>query len=89
MAEIEIISVNCQGIGLLPKRTDVFNYLKEKSVIYTAYKTPTSLLELMKNWSDHVGIMIAILVLISQMQEASPSYLLKILNIKFITVYTE
>ena len=30
MAEIEIISVNCQGIGLLPKRTDVFNYLKEK-----------------------------------------------------------
>ena len=49
--------------------------LKKKSVIYTAYKTLTSLLELMKNWSDPVGIMIAILVLISQMQEASPSYL--------------
>ena len=40
----------------------------------------------MKNWSDHVGIMIATLALISQTQEASPSYLLKILNIKFITV---
>ena len=86
MAEIEIISVNCQGIGLLPKRTDVFNYLKKKSVIYTAYKTPTSLLGLMKNRSDHVGIMIAILVLISQTQEASPSNLLNILNIKFISV---
>ena len=84
MAEIEIISVNCQGIGLLPKRTDVFKYLKDKSVLYTAYKTPTSLLELMKNWSDHVGIMIAILA--SQTQEASPSSLLNILNIKFITV---
>ena len=86
MAEIEIISVNCQGIGLLLKRTDVFNYLKEKSIIYTAYKTHTLLLELMKNWSDQVGIMIATLALISQTQEASPSYLLKILNIKFIRV---
>ena len=28
--------------------------LKKKSVIYTAYKTHTSLLELMKNWSDLV-----------------------------------
>ena len=30
MAEIEIISVNCQGIGLLCKRTDLFKYPKEK-----------------------------------------------------------
>ena len=41
MAEIEIISVNCQGIGLLPKRTDVFNYLKEKKYhIYCLQDTP-------------------------------------------------
>ena len=31
----------------------------------------------MKNWSDHVGIMLAILVLISQTQEASPSLFAK------------
>ena len=30
MAELNILSVNCQGIGLLPKRTDVLNYLKGK-----------------------------------------------------------
>ena len=30
MAEIKILSVNCQGTGLLPKRTDVLNYLKGK-----------------------------------------------------------
>lgn len=30
MAEVNILSVNCQGIGLLPKRTDVLHYLKEK-----------------------------------------------------------
>ena len=30
MAELKILSVNCQGIGLLPKRSDVLNYLKER-----------------------------------------------------------
>ena len=30
MAELNILTVNCQGIGLLPKRTDVLNYLKGK-----------------------------------------------------------
>ena len=30
MAELKFLSVNCQGIGLLPKRTDVLNYLKPK-----------------------------------------------------------
>ena len=30
MAELKILTVNCQGIGLLPKRTDVLHYLKEK-----------------------------------------------------------
>ena len=30
MAELKFLSVNCQGIGLLPKRTDVLNYLKER-----------------------------------------------------------
>ena len=30
MAELKILTVNCQGIGLLPKHTDVLHYLKEK-----------------------------------------------------------
>ncbi len=30
MGEIKILSLNCQGLGQLPKRTDVFHYLKEK-----------------------------------------------------------
>lgn len=30
MADIKILSVNVQGIGLLPKRTDILHYLKEK-----------------------------------------------------------
>lgn len=31
MADIKILSVNVQGIGLLPKRTDMLQYLKEKN----------------------------------------------------------
>ena len=31
MADIKILSVNVQGIGLLPKRTDILHYLKEKN----------------------------------------------------------
>ncbi|MES9881225.1 MAG: endonuclease/exonuclease/phosphatase family protein, partial [Sedimenticola sp.] len=30
MAEIKILSVNCQGLGSSEKRTDVFNYIKSK-----------------------------------------------------------
>ena len=30
VAELNILTVNCQGIGLLPKRRDVLNYLKGK-----------------------------------------------------------
>ncbi len=30
MSAINILSLNCQGIGRLPKRTDMFQYLKEK-----------------------------------------------------------
>ncbi len=30
MAEIQILSVNCQGLGSSEKRTDVFNYIKSK-----------------------------------------------------------
>ena len=71
MAELEIVSVYCQGKCLLHKRTDVINYLKVKSVIYIAYKTQTSVLELIKKLSYHVGIMIALLVLTGQTQGAS------------------
>jgi exonuclease III len=30
MASVKILSVNCQGLGNIVKRTDVFNYLKKK-----------------------------------------------------------
>ena len=30
MASVRILSVNCQGLGNIVKRTDVFNYLKKK-----------------------------------------------------------
>ena len=78
MAEIYILFVNCQGIYLFPKGTDVFNYLLIESILYTTYKTHTSVLELMKKWSNHAGIITA--------RKASSSYLLKKLNIKFTTV---
>jgi hypothetical protein len=31
MASVKILSVNCQGLGNIVKRTDVFNYLKKKN----------------------------------------------------------
>ena len=42
MAElhVNILSVNCQGIGLLPKRTDVLSYLKGKIVCRTHTFSP-------------------------------------------------
>ena len=47
MTELNILSVNCHGIGLLPKRTDVldvFNYLKGKCCqIYCLQDTHFSL----------------------------------------------
>ena len=32
MASVRILSVNCQGLGNIVKRTDVFNYLKKKAM---------------------------------------------------------
>ena len=32
MASVRILSVNCQGLDNIVKRTDVFNYLKKKAV---------------------------------------------------------
>ena len=29
--EVKIVSVNCQGLGSIEKRRDVFNYLKSKT----------------------------------------------------------
>ena len=40
---LKILSANCQGQGSIEKRLDVFNYLKEKSVIYIVSKTHTQL----------------------------------------------
>ena len=40
MAELSILTVNCQGIGLLPKRTDVLKYHKGKGCqIYCLQET--------------------------------------------------
>ena len=32
MASVKILSVNCQRLGNIVKRTDVFNYLTKKAV---------------------------------------------------------
>ena len=36
---IQVPSANCQGLGSIEKRRDLFNYLKEKSVISFVSKT--------------------------------------------------
>ena len=80
MAELNILSVNCQGIGLLPKRTDVLSYLKGKGcqiycLQYTHFSPGVD-----EKFLDHVGIVTV------QMQGALLFYLLTILNIKCIKV---
>ena len=55
---LKILSVNCQGLGSIEKRLDVFNYLKK--VIYIVSKTHT-LLKHLNVFSDPSGIMNACL----------------------------
>ena len=52
--------------------------------MYIAYKTHILALGLMKSLSVHVGMGTVISVLSNQMQGALLSYLLKLLNTKFI-----
>ena len=68
MASVRILSVNCQGLGNIVKRTDVFNYLKKKesSATSTVYKILISLVK-MKRAYDQVGIMNVILAHLHQM----------------------
>ena len=43
MGSLKILSVNCQGLGDIGKRRDVFNFLRSKNIIYIVYKIPISL----------------------------------------------
>ena len=52
MAGVRILSVNCQGLGIIVKRTDVFNYLKKSSATSTVYKILIFLAK-MKRAYDH------------------------------------
>jgi hypothetical protein len=60
MVSVRILSVNCQGLGNIVKRTDVFNCLKKSSATSTVYKILIILVK-MKRAYDQVGIMNVIL----------------------------
>ena len=53
---IKVLSANCQGLGSMEKRLDVFNYLKGKNVISIVSKTHTQPKH-QKGFSDPSGIM--------------------------------
>ena len=53
---------------MLPKRTDVLNYLNERNCHIYCLQDTHFILEWMKNLFDLVGIVTVILVLLGQMQ---------------------
>ena len=74
MASVRILSVNCQGLGNIVKRTDVFNYLKKKnSATSTVYKILILLVK-MKRAYDQDGGMNVILAHLHQMPGVSYSF---------------
>ena len=83
MASVRILSVNCQGLGNIVKRTDVFNYLKKSSAISTVYKILILLVK-MKRAYDQVGIMNVILAHLHQMPGVLLFFLTIILNLIFL-----
>ena len=84
MASVRILSVNCQGLGNIVKRTDVFNYLKKKnSATSTLYKILILLVK-MKRAYDQVGIMNVILAHLHQMSGVLLFFLTIILNLIFL-----
>ena len=73
MASVRILSVNCQGLGNIAKRTDVFNYLKKSSATSTVYKILILLVK-MKRAYDQDGVMNVILAHLHQMPGVSYSF---------------
>ena len=89
MAELNILSVNCQGIGLLPKRTDVLKYLKGKGCqIYclqdTHFSPGVDEKFVRSRWNSDCYF--SSFKSNARVQGALLFYLLKILNIKSIKV---
>ena len=83
MASVRILSVNCQGLGSIVKRTDVFNYLIKSSATSTVYKILILLVK-MKRAYDQVGIMNVILAHLHQMPGVLLFFLTIILNLIFL-----
>ena len=83
MASVRILSVNCQGLGNIVKRTDDFNYLKKSSATSTVYKILILLVK-MKRAYDQVGIMNVILAHLHQMPGVLLFFLTIILNLIFL-----
>ena len=84
MASVRILSVNCQGLGNIVKRTDVFNYLKKKSsATSTVYKILILLVK-MKRTYDQDGVMNVILAHLHQMPRVLLFFLTIILNLIFL-----
>ena len=83
MASVRILSVNCQELGNIVKRTDAFNYLKKSSATSTVYKILILLVK-MKRAYDQVGIMNVILAHLHQMPGVLLFFLTIILNLIFL-----
>ena len=83
MASVRILSVNCQGLGNIVKRTDVFNYLKKKQCnIYCLQDTHFTREN--ERAYDQVGIMNVILAHLHQMPGVLLFFLTIILNLIFL-----
>ena len=84
MASARILSVNCQGLGNIVKRTDVFNYLKKKSgATSTVYKILILLVK-MKRAYDQDGVMSVILTQLHQMPGVLLFFLTIVWNLIFL-----
>ena len=83
MASVRILSVNCEGLGNIVKRTDVFNYLKNSSATSTVYKILILLVK-MKIAYDQDGVMHVVLAHLHQMPGVLLFFLTIILNLIFL-----
>ena len=81
---LKILSVNCQGLGSMEKRLDLFNYLKQKQCqIYCLQDTHTT--KTSENFLDPSGIVNAFSAQAHRMPEVLLFFLVRILNMKYTT----
>ena len=83
MTSVRILSVNCQGLGNIAKRTDVFNYLKKKQCNIYCLQDTHFTCENEKS-IHQVGIMNVILAHLHQMPGVLLFFLTIILNLIFL-----